>query len=291
MENEKQAKQIESAKQLIDATSNVAGAAAGGALGFILGDASGAALGGYIGGILTAGVKKVLLDVSSRELSLREQSRVGTAAYFAIERISKRLESGERLRSDEFFKEREVNSRSDADEIFEGALLKSKNEHEEKKIKFIANIFSTTAFHSEISSSEANHILQVAESMTYRQMCLLSLFERKAEIEGIKLAERDIDKKLEDDISIIKEISALQEVFQLYNLGLVALLIPDSIGSDGFADAQITNEKNYLLLDGYDSVVPSYMILTKLGRRYFELMNLSEIPEEDLKVVAKTLSA
>ncbi len=281
---------IERVKQVIDSSSNVVGAAVGNTLGFILADAPGAALGGAIGASLTGVIKQVFFDVANRRLSKREEIRIGTSAYFAVTKIQARLNSGETPRKDGFFNRENQYSRSDADELFEGTLLKSKNEHEEKKIRFIANIFSNITFHLEISSSEANHVLQVAENMTYRQMCLLALFERKAEIDGISLATKDLTKDDDEDNSIIKDISLLQEIFQLYNLGLVAQLLVESKNSDEITGAYITNEKNYLLLDGYDTVSPADIVLKDLGKRYFKVMSLSEIPYEDLLEVAITLS-
>jgi hypothetical protein len=281
---------IERVKQVIDSSSNVVGTAVGNTLGFILADAPGAALGGAIGASLTGVLKQVFFDVANRRLSEREEIRIGTSAYFAVTKIQARLDSGEKPREDGFFSRENQYARSDADEIFEGTLLKSKNEHQEKKIRFIANIFSNTTFHSEINSSEANHILQVAENMTYRQMCLLALFERKAEINDIRLATKDATKDDDEDSSIIKDISLLQEIFQLYNLGLVAQLLVESKNSDEFTGGYITNEKNYLLLDGYDTVSPVDIVLKDLGKRYFNVMSLSEIPYEDVLEVAKTLS-
>lgn len=283
-------KDIEPIKRLIETGNNMAGATSGGALGFVLGGAEGAAIGGFAGAILT-GVVKVLGDVAHRSLSSREEIRVGTAAYFAVEKIKARLESGEKPREDGFFDEREQDSRSYANEIFEGTLLKSKNEHEEKKINFIANIFANTTFHSEVSSSEANHILQVAENMTYRQMCLLALFERKGDLEGVHLATKDLaSQDNEDEKEIIDDLSALQEIYQLYNSGLVACKLVEQVNSDGWTDSAITNSRNYLGLLSFDDVIPDQMILTNLGKRYYSVMSLSEISIEDLKEVATSLS-
>jgi hypothetical protein len=283
-------KNIEPVKRLIEAGSNMIGGGIGNALGFVIAGAEGAAIGGVAGAALT-GVVKVLGDVAHRSLSSREEARIGTAAYFAIEKIRIRLELGEKLREDDFFQEGDPNAHSDANEIFEGTLLKSKNEHQEKKIKFIANIFANTAFYSEISTNEANHILQVAENMTYRQMCLLGLFERKTELENIRLATKDLSiQESEDDKPIIEDISALQEIYQLYNLGLVACKYIEQINADGFTNSAITNSQDYLALITFDDVIPDQMVLTSLGKRYYSIMNLSEIPCEDLRAVAKTLS-
>jgi hypothetical protein len=282
--------EIERVKQVTGSSSNVVGAAVGNTLGFILADAPGAFIGGAFGASLTGVLKQVFFDVATRRLSKREETRVGTSAYFAVEKIQARLNAGELPREDGFFDKSDLDSRSYADEIFEGILLKSKNEHEEKKIKFIANIFANTTFHSEISSSEANHLLQVAENMTYRQMGLLALFERKAELEGIHLADRDYSSRdNEDNVPIINDLSALQEVYQLYNSGLVACKFVEQVNSDGWTESVIVTSQNYLAFNTFEDVIPNQMILTNLGKRYYSIMSLSEISKEDLREVAKTL--
>ena len=249
------------------------------------------AIAGSVAGVVTKELLKTLGDVVQRNFSDREKVRIGTTAFIAIEKIRTRLESGENPREDGFFHEREHDSRSDAEEIFEGALLKSKNEHEERKVKIIASIFTNTVFHSDISASEANYILHLAESMTYRQMCLLAVFERKAELEGISLATKDFSQDNEkDDTPIISDLSALQEIYQLNNLGLVAYLENDSKTVDGYSESKIMINNSYNALLSFDDVVPDKMVLTDLGKRYYSIMNLSEIPMEDLTIVAVTLS-
>jgi hypothetical protein len=271
-------------QRLIEAGSNMTGAAVGGAVGFVLGGAEGAAIGASGGGLLTS-VLKTLGDVAHRNLSDREEIRVGAAAAFAIEKIRTKLEAGEIPRDDGFFQESEKDSRSNAEEIFEGALLKSKNEHEEKKIRIIANIFANIAFYSEISTSEANHILQVAENMTYRQMCFLALFERKAEDKDINLATKFFPlDSYEDTNPIINDLSALQEIYELYNFGLVRQIEVDSNNNPP------TFNNIYLSLSNLDDVIPDKMQLTDLGKRYYSIMDLFEIPKEDLEEVAITLS-
>lgn len=281
---------IEPVKRIIDAGSNMTGTVTSNILTFLVGGTEGAIVGGMAGATVT-GVVKVLGDIAHRNLSKREEIGIGAAANFAIDKIRARLESGEMPRDDRFFTQRDYDSRSYAEEIFEWALLKSKNEHEEKKIKFIANIFSNTTFHSEISSSEANHILQVAENMTYRQMCLIALFERIAEFDDIHLATKDLSIQVnKDDTSIVDNLSVLQEIYQLSNSGLVACKLIEQVNAGGFTDSSITNSQNYMALFSLDDVIPDMMVLTSLGKRYYSIMNLNEISSEDLVEVVEILS-
>jgi hypothetical protein len=278
-------------KQVIDTGSNVIGAATGNLLGFLLADAPGAALGGAIGASVTGVIKQVTLDVLKRTLSHREEIRIAATTAYITNEVQNRLNSGENLRNDDFFVRKDDNSSSNAEEIFEGVLLKSKNQNQEKKIKFISGIFTNAAFQDEISVAEANHILQVVENITYRQMCLLSLFERKNELEDINLLNISLSEMQDEEMVMsIDLLSILQETFQLHSLGLIARSNVVSEQKDSFVSGGIGYGVNYEAMFGLDDVAPNRMVLTNLGKRYFSIMNLSEIPIKDLKEVAMTLS-
>ncbi len=286
MENEDR----EQLKQIIDTGSNVIGTATGNLLGFLLADAPGAALGGAIGASLTGVIKQVTLDVIKRKLSHREEIRIAATTTYVTSEVQNRLNAGEVPRNDDFFVRNDESSFSNAGEIFEGVLLKSKNQHQEKKIKFISRIFTNTAFQVEISVAEANHVLQIVENMTYRQMCLLALFNRKNELENNNLLNVSLSEMQEEMALSNGLLPILQEIFQLYNLGLIARLNVASEQGDGFITASIGYGFNYEAMFGLDDVAPNKMILTSLGERYFSIINLSEIPIEDLKEVATALS-
>ncbi|MFH1662875.1 MAG: DUF456 domain-containing protein, partial [Chloroflexota bacterium] len=145
-------------KSLISKGNKITGAASGGVSGFLIGGPVGAAIGGIIGVVVT----ETLSDMANRLLSDSEQTRIGAAATFAISEIESRLKCGQTPRNDGFFEDKK-SGRSNADEIFEGVLIKAKNEHEEKKVRILGNMFANIAFSPEFSIGEANHILQVAE--------------------------------------------------------------------------------------------------------------------------------
>jgi hypothetical protein len=273
----------EKVKNLISMGTELSGTAAGGALGFLVGgpiEAAGAA----VAGLAISKISNfVLIDIADRVLSKREQVRVGAAASLAIEKIREYLESGKSPRNDDFF-EHISGSRPKAEEIFEGILLKSKNEHEEKKLKYISSIFANTVFMSDVSLSEANHMLHIAEGLTYNQLCLLSLFERKSSIPEINLRENDYtdwNEATNGRTSLEIEMpnstkSVIQEIFELYNFGLVQRIDPGDKDSHSLLDC------------GY--VAPNRMFLTDLGRRYYTIMGLAEIIVNDLMNTADSLS-
>lgn len=152
-------------KALIYGGTEIAGSAAGGAIGFLVGGLPGASGGNALGVAIAKTTGKLLSDLVDRSLSERERVRVGGTAALAISKIQEFFDSGYKPRNDGFF-EKQGNQRPDAEEIFEGTLLKSKNDHEEKKAKIYANIFAMVAFNSTISSAEANYLLQKFANLT-----------------------------------------------------------------------------------------------------------------------------
>ena len=262
-------------ESLISYGTDITGASAGAAIGFLTGGPAGAALGGVLGVTIHRG----LSDITDRVLSNREKMRVSITATFALTKIKSYLDSGREQRRDGFFEEKQT-GRSDAEEVFEGVLLKAKNMHEEKKAKILGNIFANIAFLPGFSVGEANHLLQIAENLTYREMCILALIKRKDEVNGIRLKrdrygeEHAIGDVITLDFSTEKA-SVLQQAYELYNRGLAIC---------ASAKADIT-----MLATAYD-IIPDELVLTIMGIKFYDIMELDDIPEEDAREVARYLS-
>lgn len=86
-----------------------------------------------MGAVVGKTTKRVIIEFASRLLSSREEARIGATISYAALKIQQRLDAGDIPRSDGFFSADET-GRSNADEIFEGVLLKAKNEIQEKKL-------------------------------------------------------------------------------------------------------------------------------------------------------------
>lgn len=254
------------AQKLIKAGSDLAGAAVGGALGFLAGDALTAAVGAMAGGVVT----NLLTDVSNRMLSAREKTRVGATAAIAIEHIRKRVAQGEKLRQDEFFEKQSEpesgESRSQAEEIFEGVLLKAKNDHEEKKIKHLGKLFSNIAFDPWCSPAEANYLLQLAETMTYTQMVLLKL-AHNPEVYRLRNTAYQEGEQVP-----YKTIAILESVLEAHLKALI----------------QFTDKGLHLQIN---SINPSTISLGVVGKRFYDMLSLAEIPDADVENIRRSLSA
>jgi hypothetical protein len=244
-------------KKLLEIGCEITGAVAGGAIGLIGGPAG--ALGGGAAGVVVA---KGLIEFANRYLSHREQARVGAAAGLTIVSIEDRIKNGQVLRQDNFFEADEIN-RSKAEELFEGILLKCKNEYEEKKISYITKIYEQVAFDTSIKPEHANQVLNTAQQLSYRQLILLAFVGRN---EDNKYQLREISYR-DDTLSFTSDLQfLLQDFVVLERQGLI------------FRNDDTT------ILDLAD-VAPGSMALTLIGQDYYKLLGLSEMPESEFTFI------
>jgi hypothetical protein len=253
-------------KSIIQAGSEIAGAAVGGALGFIAGGPAPAAGAAVVGVTLT----RVLGDVSSRFLSRRETTRVGGVAAIAASIIDERLRRGDELRSDGFFEASNTNERSPADEIFEGTLLAAKNSHEEKKLLHLGVLFANVAFSQDCPPEEANFHIKMAESLTYSQFVLLRLFAFKDN--PFNLRQQDYRACTQTTYATISLLHSIQELCAL-NLAIM----------------QRPSEPNHTIVIGINIISPSHMQLAVGGERLHNLLGLQVVEDKDLESIAKWL--
>ena len=232
--------------------SDVAGGAGGAAAGLLIGGPLGAVAGAAGGPLLAAATRRVLGDVAGRFLSEREVVRIANAAFYAANEIAVRIERGDPLRGDGFFDSGKAD-RSDADEVFEGVLIKCKNEHEEKKAPYLGYLLANVAF-SRISASNANAILKLAERMSYRQFCILALCIQQDEygFDNMQLFQLRTRQSGEEAAFLLAEWRELRS---------------QAIG----------------VIEPETSVEGPKIRETSVGRTVFELLGLSRIPNAEIQ--------
>ena len=153
-------------------------------------------------------------EVSSRLLGPREHQRVGYVYTLAASEIAKRIENGEQVRQDGFFDE-SSDGRSDAKQVWEGILMKSQREPEEKKLRYMAHLLANLAFDSEISANMAHQLTKAAEQLTYRQLSIMKLTSAKDQF-----ALRQEDYRGHGNFSR-ELLQVLYEYFDLYRRGFI----------------------------------------------------------------------
>jgi hypothetical protein len=224
----------------------IGGAATGSVVGFLAGGPIGAAIGGAVG----AALQTVTTEIVNRELSRREEMRIGGTASFAIDFIHERLQRGDHPREDGFFV-REQSGTSSAEKIFEGVLLKAKGDHEERKARFYGTLFANVAFDATFSRSEANYLLHLIDGLTFLQLALISLFsdmERFPKLPSENYERKRISYEL---------LNTLAATFQLFQSGILKLW------KRGDDSAEVVFDPVEL--------VPAHMVLSPTGTRLFEL--------------------
>lgn len=70
---------------------------------------------------------------------------MGAAFNYTLYKVKQHIADGKEPRKDGFF-ESKIDNKPKAEEIFEGILIKSQLQYQEKKIRILSNIFANAAF-------------------------------------------------------------------------------------------------------------------------------------------------
>lgn len=179
------------AKTLVECGAEIAGACIGGALGFVAGGPGGAAAAGAVGVIVT----RSLANTADKVMSHRERIRVGSVAAVAVACIADRINRGDTPRPD-FFSSDQIHSAGE--QLFEGVLLKARDEYEEKKLLYLGRFYANLVFSPTISPATAALLIKMLERLTFRQLILLSLLLKKGQLDVENLRSQEhLDAELE----------------------------------------------------------------------------------------------
>jgi hypothetical protein len=258
-----QAARDEDFRRLIDAGTDITGSAIGGVIGLILAGPPGAIAGAIGGSAASHALMKVGADISKRFLGDREKKRIGAVVIYSSAKIQENLNAGLKVRQVDFFNDTDKD-RSAAEEVAEAVLLAAQREAQEKKLVYYANLLGNIPFHPEIDRSLAALLIKLAQNLSYRQLCLLSLFRRGTQF-TLRASDYSGNSKWTLDL-----ISVLQETFDLYSQGML-------------------NASGTALLTNPD-VNPAKMQVQGVGDVLYRLMALSSIPEQELIRLASILA-
>lgn len=238
-------------------SSDILGNSIGALGGFIIGGPFGALIGGVAAPVIT--------DVTKRLLSNRQQERVSTAILLAREKIQANLDSGNEP-NDNFFNKRNSDDRPDAAEVWEGVLLNVQQEYQEKKLPYHANLLANCCFEPGFTRERANFLLKLSRNLSYRQLCLLAVFAGK----DLHIILRSTDYR--NSVNINHNLaSILHEIYEMYGLGIL------SIPGDSML--------------GVTDAIPAKMNVQGAGIDLYRLMELKNLPIEDLLEVTELLNS
>lgn len=160
--------------EFIKKGTEIAGGATGAALGFLAAGPVGAAAGGAVGVIITQ-TGGVVADFVERTLSHRETVRAASATSLSLEKIQEKFDAGLQPRDDDFFRLR-IGYRPKAEDLFEAMMLKSKNQYEEHKVHFYANLFANACFDKALSADTVSWFMLVLDKLTFSHIETLNEF-------------------------------------------------------------------------------------------------------------------
>ena len=249
--------------QLFNNYAEIVGSGIGGVLGFLAGDPMAAAFGSVGGSVAAMILKNIGQEFSKRQLSPREDFRVGKVLAITASEIHQRLENDERLRNDGFF-DRKPSGRSDAEEIAEAIMLKCQKEPQEKKIQYMGYLKASIAFDPNISTDTGHQLIKAADELTYRQLCILKLVVVKDNYGLRKQNYRDHGNFARNLYSV------LYECMYLYQKEYIT-----------------EGDSSHAL--GLTGLVPSNITVQGIGSALYNLMKLSSIPDEDIIPIAEVL--
>ncbi len=221
-------------------------------------------LGAALGVGCTQTLRYLVNEAKNRFFSPRERRRVMTILGLIALAIEREQKQGRTPRDDDFF-DREVDGRTSAQELGEAVLYAARDEHEERKLPYLANLFTFCVFESRFDQGTANYMVKIASSLTYRQYCILALVLNPS---GAGLHPAPFNQSNRNDP--FQVLSALTECFELYRQDLIT-----------FRREELIQRVEDMPLDSVS--------LHDSGARLCLAMKLATIPSEDVASVAALL--
>lgn len=241
-------------KKLLDAGCDITGSIAGAFIGAAVAGPAGLLIGASLPTIISESFKKISSDVLSRQISKREEQKIGAGYIFALQRIEKNIEGGKTIRNDGFIKDDEI--LSDSNTILEGVTVKLQKEWELKKLQYYGNFLGNIPFRKDIDFNYASVLLRLIDSMSYREICIIAVFQKRGTPE-IDLS--SIENRLKMNYMMHNfNYSMYSDLVELGQLFVFRRVPPFTVGS-----------------------TLGNCVLSDLGEKLYDLMNLQEIDKND----------
>ena len=252
-------------RQMIEMGANVAGASTNAALSMVSGSPT---VSVALAAIQATGIyDKVGTEIADRWLAPREQARIGGVLALSAAMLQSELERGRTLRRDDFFKV-PPDGRSRAEEVMEGVLRKAQTEYEERKLPYLARLWSNACLDETLGTAKLNYLAKLAEQLTYRQFVIISMAGAMAmndDANTFGLREKSYKAA---ELNMLSETAVvLTEIMVLRNLECVRLI------------ARI----------GITQIVPSEMRIGTYGAALYNAMELHRVPAQDYQPVIDLL--
>ena len=252
-------------RQMIEKGSNVIGTTASAALSVASGNPEVSVALAAIGA--TGIYQKVGAEMAGRWLGPREEARVGGVIALSAEVLREKLDQGRTLRNDGFF-DAPPDGRSAAEEVIEGVLRKAQTEYEERKLTYLARLWSNACLDEALGAAKLNYLLKLTEQLTYRQITIVSMAGAMAKANHTNIYQLREQHYEDSGLNMLSETAiVLSEIVALHNLNCVTVIAP-------LGPVQVT---------------PAEMRIANHGATLYNAMELHRLPSTELQPVIDLL--
>lgn len=127
-------------------------------------------------GVLITTAGETIADTLDRNMSQQEVIRTNKAYVYFVEKLENNLNQGLKIRDDEFFRS-PVGYRKPAEELFEGMLIKSRNQYEEAKVEFFSNLYANGCVDKTLSPQMISLFILILDRLSFNHLDVLNRFE------------------------------------------------------------------------------------------------------------------
>jgi len=205
-------------------------------------------------------------DIYENTYTSKERKKILITLYYSLEMIKENLDNNNFIRGEDFFEEK-LNNQSLAEEIMDGILISSKNEHEESKLKYYGYLLGNIMFKNDLDIDECNRLIKLSRQLTYCQIKLINMYVISQTIQ-IPILQREDYTKL--GIRDYKLLGILQDTLDMIQ-------------------KSILNGSGKLVLD-LVQINPSKIKVQGVGTLLYNCMSLNKMPYDELEDMLDLLS-
>lgn len=183
--------------------------------------------------------------------------------------IEQQCAKGAHPQDDGFFDGGEED-RSAGEELLEGVLIAAQREYEEKKTIYLARLYANILFHPEISRPMTNHLLEISEQLTYRQIVILGTLGSFVVAEQALPELKVLKQTAYTEVSGLENVAIAAEIYDMYRMSILG-------SSEAILDSAGIN--------------PSALAIIGYGANLYNLMELhnlkqnSELPTIQAQII------
>lgn len=210
--------------------------------------------------------ESIINEVYENIYTFKESKKILTTLYYSLEVVKENLDRNNLVRDDTFFDEY-LNNQSLTEEIINGIIISSRNEHEERKLKYYGYLFANIMFKDNLDRDECNRLIKISRELTYCQIKLINMYVISQTVQ-VPILQREDYTKL--GIKDYKLLGILQDTLDMIQ-------------------KSILNGSGKLVLDVVQ-INPSKIKVQGIGTLLYNNMSLNKMPYDELEDILDLLS-